>query len=99
MNKEQKDIINQLVDYNSQQYNFLKCAEELQELSLELIKTATKPNMDEDRHQAIVDEIGDVEIRFKVLKKYFKKEDIQERIDYKVNKFEHLLQTKEYELI
>lgn len=99
MTKEQKEIINQLYEYNSFEYTAAKCSEELQELSLELTKLVTKPDLDDQRIQAIIDEIGDVEIRFKILKKHWLKEDINKRIDFKMTKFKELLESKRYKTI
>lgn len=96
MHEQNKKILEEIFLYNPKTYNILKCAEELQELSLELIRTVTKPIIGPERIQAIVDEIGDVEIRFKILKKHFDKDQINERIQLKINKFELLLKTKKY---
>ena len=99
MNKKQKEIIQKLFEYNSVEYNAAKLAEELQELSLELTKLTTKPILNNERIQAIIDEIGDVEIRLKIYKKGFNKQDIRNRIDYKIKKFEVLLENKQYKTI
>lgn len=99
MNKKQKEIIQKLFEYNTPEYNAAKLAEELQELSLELTKLTTKPLLNNERIQAIIDEIGDVEIRLKIYKKGFNKQDIRNRIDYKIKKFEVLLENKQYKTI
>lgn len=96
MNKKQKEIIQRMFEYNTPEYNAAKLAEELQELSLELTKLVTKPTLDDSRIQAIIDEIGDVEIRFRIYKKQMDKGAIQNRIDLKLEKFEKLLETKQY---
>lgn len=99
MNKEQKAIIQQIFEYNTKEYNAAKLAEELQELSLELTKLITKPILNENRIQAIIDEIGDVEIRFKIFKKQMNKESIKNRINLKLQKFQELLENKKYATI
>lgn len=96
MNKKQKEIIQRMFEYNTPEYNAAKLSEELQELSLELTKLATKPTLDDSRIQAIIDEIGDVDIRFRIYRKQMDKGAIQNRIDLKLEKFEKLLETKQY---
>lgn len=61
----------------------LKAAEELNELSAELIQKVLHPTHEKD--QPIVDEIGDVLIRLSVLVKFYDLELINERIKYKAN--------------
>lgn len=99
MTKLQKDVIKQLYEYNSFEYTTAKCAEELQELALELTRLTTKPELDDNRVQAIIDEIGDVEIRLKALKLHYDKDAINQRIDLKIAKFVTLLDNKRYKNI
>jgi len=89
-----KEIINQLVETNSYEYNLLKAAEEMQELALALIQKVNKPNKVKDKE--ITDEIGDVKIRLKILDKLFDSQVIEERIEYKINKFKGYLERGEY---
>ena len=63
-----KELIKYLANNNDYKYNLLKASEELQELSLVLTQMALKK--DKVNPQEVIDEIGDVEIRLKVLK-YF----------------------------
>lgn len=99
MNKEQKEIIQKVFEYNTPEYNAIKLAEELQELSLEIIKLTTKPTLDDTRIQAIIDELGDVEIRLRIYKKQFDKDAIENRINLKLGKFKELLESKKYLII
>lgn len=99
MHEENKEILEQMFKYNTRTFNTLKCAEELQELALELIKVSTKPLLGPERIQAIIDEIGDVEIRFRILKKHFDRDQINQRIQLKIDKFIDLLKTEEYDNI
>ena len=86
LKKRQKEIIEHLFKTNKKEYNLAKAAEELSELSLVLQQKALKPTKVDD--QEILDEIGDVIIRLKVLKKMFNKDKIKLRITHKLTLFE-----------
>jgi len=92
--KYNKNIINTLVETNEHDYNLLKASEELQELSLVLTQLVNKPN--KVKTKEVIDEIGDVKIRLKILEKLFDSEQIQERVDFKMNKFKGYLENDEY---
>jgi len=82
---EKQFIFNHLIEKNERDFNILKTAEELQELALALIQSVTKESIIDDSQ--IIEEIGDVKIRMKVLETMFDKQKIKDRINYKLNKF------------
>lgn len=89
-----KELIKYLADNNDYKYNLLKAAEELQELSLVLTQMALKE--DKVKKQEVIDEIGDVEIRIKVLKYFFNKSKIKERFQFKIDKLKSYIVDKKY---
>ena len=96
MNKEQKEIIQAVFEYNTPEYNAAKLAEELLELAVELVRLTTKPTLSDERIQAITDEVGDVTIRLKAYAKQLDKQAIEDRINLKLEKFRELLESKKY---
>ncbi len=92
-----KGIIDILVEKNGYHYNLHKAAEECQELGLVLTQKLLKPKKVND--QEIIDEIGDVEIRLEILKKMFNKEKIEDRIAYKLKKFQEYVDHDSYKHI
>lgn len=89
-----KELIKHLVEKNDYKYNLLKAAEELQELSLILTQMALKE--EKISKQAVIDEIGDVKIRLKVLKFFFDKTRVKERIEFKMNKLKSFVKDNKY---
>lgn len=89
VDSDTNSTIDQLLNVNSLNYNLLKAAEELQELSLALTQKINKPSRNND--EAIIDEIGDVIIRIKVLKKIFNKKAIDTRVDTKLKRYQKLI--------
>ena len=89
-----KQTINKLAKTNKYEYNLLKAAEELQELSLILTQMVNKPNKVSEKN--VTDEIGDVTIRLEILKKLFNNNLINRRIKYKINKFKTYLSDGKY---
>ncbi len=87
-------IYKKLAETNSREYNLLKAAEELNELSLVLIQLVNKPN--KVKEQEVIDEIGDVCIRIKVLKHLFNRQSISKRILFKTNNFKRYLEEDKY---
>ena len=70
MQKDEKQLVyDHLLNENDKEYNLTKTAEELQELALILIQKNNKPQ--QIRDEKIIEEIGDVMIRLKVLKKSY----------------------------
>jgi NTP pyrophosphatase (non-canonical NTP hydrolase) len=89
-----KDIINYLVLTNKPDYTLAKAAEECQELGLVLNQKVLKPTKVDD--QEIIDEIGDVIIRLRMLKKIYSKKKINERISLKLKQFEGYINEDKY---
>ena len=89
-----KELIKYLVENNDYKYNLLKTAEELQELSLAITQLINKPNKVDE--QEIIDEIGDVKIRLKIISKLFSKKKVKERIKFKLDKFRSYIQKGKY---
>ena len=78
-------------------FNLSKASEECQELALALLQKLNKTDKTPD--QAIIDEIGDVEIRLNILKRIYPVELIEKRIDEKLSKFESYIDHEKYKLI
>ena len=89
-----RECIKYLVVNNDYKYNLLKAAEELQELSLALTQMALKENKVEK--QEVIDEIGDVEIRLRVLKYFFDRRKIRSRFQFKMNKLKSYIKKGKY---
>lgn len=89
-----KELLDRLIK-NERSYNFLKIAEELNELSTALLQSFTKGVDDAE----IIEEIGDVKMRLKVLEQYFDKELIKKRIEYKSEKYKKYINEKTYKNI
>lgn len=88
------ELIKYLADNNDYKYNLLKAAEELQELSLVLTQmTLKKDKVDE---QEVIDEIGDVKIRLKIIEHLFSRKKVKERIKFKLNKFRSYIKEGKY---
>lgn len=94
LTKKQKQIITEMLINNGTEFNFSKSSEECQELALALTQKLNKKLKMPD--QNIIDEIGDVYIRLKILMKMFPEHKIQERIDYKLSKFKEYQDHKLY---
>ena len=89
-----KKLIKHLVKNNDKTYNLLKTAEELQELSLAITQLINKPNKVDE--QEIIDELGDVKIRLKIISKLFSKKKVKERIKFKLDKFRSYIKEGKY---
>lgn len=87
-------LINHLINKNDYKYNLLKTAEELQELSLVLTQMALKEG--KINKQEVIDEIGDVKIRLRVLEHFFSHKRIQKRIRFKLNKLKEYVKNNKY---
>lgn len=87
-------LINHLVNKNDYKYNLLKTAEELQELSLVLTQMALKEN--KVNKQEVIDEIGDVKIRLRVLEHFFSRKRVQKRIEFKMKKLKQYVSENKY---
>ena len=64
-----------------EQYDYLKCIEELNELSTVLIQQFNKPH--KDYGEKIVEEMGDVLYRLKNMMDYYDRDEILARKRYK----------------
>ena len=89
-----KDIINHLTKNNNFEYNLSKSSEELQELSLILTQFLNKP--EKVNNQNIIDEIGDVKIRIKILEKLFGEDEVKDRYNLKLDKFKNYILENKY---
>lgn len=89
-----KELIKYLVENNDYKYNLLKTAEELQELSLVLTQMALKKEKVDK--QEVIDEIGDVKIRLKVIQHFFSRKKVKKRIKFKLNKLKSYIKENKY---
>jgi NTP pyrophosphatase (non-canonical NTP hydrolase) len=87
MNKQQEtEAILLLAKTNSAAYNLLKAAEELAELSEVVLKMHNKSPKNKPKVEKLIEEIGDVELRLKILKiNYAIKEQVKERVQNKLS--------------
>ena len=98
MEQEHKDIVyNHLLNVNDREYTIKKTIEELLELALILQQKLNKPDLVSD--EKIIEEIGDVQIRLKVLKQIYPIELIKKRINFKLKKFYKYITNKTYKNI
>lgn len=86
------NLINEVLKYNTFDYNINKAVEELQELSLILTQFKNKP--EKIQIGDIIDEIGDVHLRLRILDKLFGEQEVQERVQYKEEKYKEYLEKK-----
>lgn len=94
---QQEEIIEDLLQRQSPEYNNLKAAEEFQELSLVLTQKHLKPK--KINEQEIIDEIGDAIIRLNILCKKYDSDLINTRVNEKLTKFAEWSKTKRFEQI
>ena len=87
-------VINYLVQNNDYKYNLLKASEELQELALVLTQMALKK--DKVDKQEVIDEIGDVKIRLRIIEHFFSRKRVKKRIDDKLTKFKSYIENNQY---
>ena len=98
MRQDKKDIVyNHLLNVNDREYTINKTIEELLELALILKQKQNKPDLVSD--DKIIEEIGDVQIRLKVLKQIYPIELIKKRINFKLKKFYKYITTEKYKNI
>lgn len=91
------DTIKHLAETNTWEYNHLKAAEELMELAEVLLKKVNKKGgIKEPLDQAIIDEIGDVEIRLDVLGRIYSAAAINDRYYGKLAKFDGFIEEGKY---
>jgi hypothetical protein len=95
--EECDQIYDHMAQNNTLKYNRLKAAEELQELALVLVQKVNKPEKISD--QQIIDEIGDVKIRLEVLQRLFSSDEINKRINNKLNQFQRFIESEKHKNI
>lgn len=93
--KDKKEVYDYMINNNDSNYNTLKLIEELNELSTILTQSLSKGASDEK----IIEEIGDVKFRLKVVENRYDKKLIQERIEYKLKKNLKYIKEKKYKNI
>jgi NTP pyrophosphatase (non-canonical NTP hydrolase) len=90
-------ILDTLIETNSRRYNLEKCVEECLELAEVLMKKVLKEGgPKEPDNSAIIEELGDVQIRVWLLSKIFGESAVEDRIKYKLNKFTEYLAEEKY---
>jgi NTP pyrophosphatase (non-canonical NTP hydrolase) len=93
----QEELIIHLVNTNANDYNILKCCEEMAELNEKLLKYVTKWPGYKPKVEDIVEEIGDTLVRLKVVTAMLNVDKaVQDRIDYKCNRLIRYIETKEH---
>ncbi len=80
------EVLAFLLENNSDEYQLTKACEELSELTTALLQYITKKGRKTTR-QDVIDEIGDVKIRLKILEVIFGIDKVNERVDSKLAKF------------
>lgn len=93
--KDKEKVYDYMINENDRNYNVLKIAEECQELSLILIQSLSK-GVEEEK---IIEEIGDVKFRLKVLESYYDPDKIKQRINKKLEKNLKYINDKKYKNI
>lgn len=94
MEKINSNLIKKIVKRNNYNYNLIKASEELTELSLALQQHLTKKHSNSKTN--IIEEIGDVKIRIKMLEEIFDKDKIKRRVQFKLNKYKQYLEQNKY---
>lgn len=97
MDENSKNILETLAGYNSYEYNLRKCAEEASELSTIILQSLNKPGFIPDNK--IIEEIGDLDLRLKILKIMFGKDKVNERKSNKLKSWQKQLENKRYKEI
>tara|TARA_R110000772_G_scaffold54130_1_gene123520 strand:- start:43293 stop:43589 length:297 start_codon:yes stop_codon:yes gene_type:complete len=84
--KRDDEVIEILSNTNNSKYQLLKACEELSELTTALLQYVNKKGR-KTTDQDVIDEIGDVKIRLKILENVFGKSKVKERYQKKLKKF------------
>lgn len=94
---KKQEIIDHLVSKNTYQYNLLKTCEELNELSEILLKKVNKfGGPKEPTDDAIIEEIGDVQLRLLILFGLFDNDKIDARVAHKLLKYKEYIEEGKY---
>lgn len=89
--------IDHLIKTNTPSYNVLKFLEELAEVNEALLKKITKEDTSkEPSKEHIIEELGDLEIRLQVLKRIYGEEEVNQRIQYKLDKYKQYIKDGKY---
>lgn len=91
-----KKVIKTLVNTNDPTYQLVKACKELSELNTAVLQYVTKKGRKTTK-QEIIDEIGDVKIRIKILEKVFGEKEVKKRVDFKLKKFGGYIKEGKYE--
>jgi NTP pyrophosphatase (non-canonical NTP hydrolase) len=94
MTKTQRRTIDKMVTKNTPQYNYIKLAEECNELALAIMHKISKPH--KDTMVNLIEEVGDVEIRLRVIKKQVGIALVNHRIKAKMLKYKQWFISKRY---
>lgn len=98
MEQKHKDVVyDHLLNVNDREYTINKTIEELLELSLILQQKQNKPDLVSD--EKVIEEIGDVKIRMKILEEIYSKDAVKDRVLHKLSKFYKYIITKKYKNI
>ena len=73
--EEEADVLLFLIDNNDDEYQLIKACEELSELTTALLQFITKKGV-KTTAQDVIDEIGDVKIRLKILEQIFGRDEV-----------------------
>jgi len=87
-----KETVKILAETNDRTYNILKMIEECGELATVLAQSLTKGAKEKD----MIDELGDVVFRAKILSHLFGKDKVNKRVEYKLNKCDQYLTEGKY---
>jgi len=90
-------LLETILTTNSKRYNLEKCVEECLELAEVLMKKVLKEGGPKEPNvSAIIEELGDVQIRIWILSKMFGEGAVEDRIKYKLGKFTEYLAEDKY---
>ena len=97
IDQKHKATLDKMIASNDPIYNFNKTIEEATELTEVLIKRIVKeggPKSPSD--DSIIEEIGDLYIRLEILSAKFGHTKVQDRINYKMSKYESYIKDNKY---
>ena len=90
-----KEVIKRMLVNNDPDYQLIKALEELSELQTALLQFITKKGRKTTK-QDVIEEIGDVKIRMKILEKVFGKKAVNKRVTEKLTKFDGYMNEKKF---
>jgi len=86
----QYKTLNRAIDTYGQEPQIRMCLEEMTELSYALLKWLRKP--DDEKVGNIIDELADVRVTVAQMELMFGQDEVQERIDFKVDRLQKRLE-------